>query len=33
LKVKKETGFTLYAGIWKDNAIDANELRKQAWKR
>lgn len=33
IESKKETGFTLNSGIWKDNDIDANELRKQAWKR
>ncbi len=33
IESKKETGFTLNSGIWKYNDIDANELRKQAWKR
>ena len=30
---KKKSDFTLTAGLWKDNAVDANELRKQAWTR
>lgn len=30
---KKKTDFSLSVGLWKDNAIDANELRKQAWNR
>jgi hypothetical protein len=28
---KKESEFTLAAGIWKNREIDANQLRKQAW--
>jgi hypothetical protein len=31
--VEKESGFTLSVGIWKDYAIDAQGLRKQAWER
>ena len=27
-----ETQFSLAKGIWKDFDIDANQLRKQAWK-
>ena len=30
---KKKSDFTLSAGLWKDNAVGANELRKQAWTR
>jgi hypothetical protein len=30
---KKKSDFSLSAGLWKDTAIDANELRKQAWNR
>jgi hypothetical protein len=30
---KKKSDFSLSAGLWKDNVIDANELRKQAWNR
>jgi hypothetical protein len=30
---KKETAFTLAAGIWKDYDLNATELRKQAWGR
>lgn len=30
---KKKSTFSLSVGIWKDYNIDANELRKQAWKR
>lgn len=30
---KKNSAFSLSAGLWKDNAIDANELRRQAWNR
>lgn len=30
---KKKTGFSLSVGLWKDNTIDATELRKQAWNR
>jgi hypothetical protein len=30
---KKKTDFSLSAGLWKDNTIDATELRKQAWSR
>ena len=30
---KKKTDFSLSVGLWKDNSIDANELRKQAWNR
>ena len=29
---KDKSEFSLSAGIWKDNPIDAEELRKQAWK-
>jgi hypothetical protein len=28
---KKKSDFSLSIGLWKDNSIDANELRKQAW--
>lgn len=31
-KKTKETKFSLAKGIWKDSDIDANQLRKQAWK-
>ncbi len=30
---KKKTDFSLSVGLWKDNTIDATELRKQAWNR
>ncbi len=30
---KKKTDFSLSVGLWKDNKIDAAELRKQAWNR
>lgn len=30
---KKKSKFSLSAGLWKDKAIDASELRKQAWNR
>ncbi len=30
---KKKSEFSLSAGLWKDNTIDANELREQAWNR
>jgi len=30
---KKKIGFSLSAGLWKDNSIDANELRKKAWNK
>jgi hypothetical protein len=30
---KKKTDFSLSVGLWKDNTIDATELRKQAWSR
>lgn len=33
VSIKKETDFSLSVGLWKDNSIDANELRKQAWNR
>jgi hypothetical protein len=33
VSAKKKTDFSLSVGLWKDNAIDANELRKQAWNR
>lgn len=33
VSTKKKTDFSLSAGLWKDNTIDANELRKQAWNR
>jgi hypothetical protein len=33
LVAKKKSDFSLSAGIWKDYAIDANELRRQAWNR
>ena len=32
-KTKKEQGFFLSAGIWKDREINAESLRKAAWKR
>jgi len=32
-KPKKESGFFLSAGIWKDREISAESLRKEAWKR
>ena len=31
-KRTSETKFTLSSGIWKDFDIDANQLRKAAWK-
>ncbi len=31
--VRKKSGFSLSAGIWKNYSIDAKELRKQAWNR
>lgn len=31
--LKKKSGFSLSAGIWKDYNIEASELRKQAWTR
>lgn len=33
VSTKKECEFSLSAGLWKDNTIDANELRKKAWGR
>jgi len=30
---KKKSNFSLSVGLWKDNNIDAKELRKQAWDR
>ncbi|MFZ1748769.1 MAG: hypothetical protein WAU01_01185 [Saprospiraceae bacterium] len=30
---KKESKFTLSAGLWKDYNIDSKELRAQAWNR
>lgn len=33
VSTKKKSDFSLSAGLWKDTAIDANELRKQAWNR
>lgn len=33
VSTKKKTDFSLSTGLWKDNTIDANELRKQAWNR
>ena len=32
-KPKKENGFFLSAGIWKDRDISDKELRDSAWKR
>ena len=33
VSAKKKNDFSLSVGLWKDNTIDANELRKQAWNR
>ena len=33
VSTQKECEFSLSAGLWKDNNIDANELRKKAWGR
>lgn len=33
VSTKKKNDFSLSVGLWKDNTIDANELRKQAWNR
>lgn len=33
VSAKKKSDFSLAAGLWKDNVIDANELRKKAWTR
>ncbi len=33
IKTKEKTTFSLSTGIWKDNLIDAEDLRKQAWSR
>jgi len=30
---KKSGKFTLSVGLWKDYAVSADELRKQAWQR
>ena len=30
---KKKSKFSLSAGMWKNNTVDANELRKQAWSK
>ena len=30
---KKKSDFSLSAGMWQDNDIDANDLRTQAWNR
>ncbi|MBX7226264.1 MAG: hypothetical protein K1X55_09545 [Chitinophagales bacterium] len=32
ITTKKKSDFSLSVGIWKDYNIDANELRKNAWK-
>ncbi len=32
IKRTTETKFSLTSGLWKDFEIDANQLRKQAWK-
>jgi hypothetical protein len=32
-KPKKESGFFLSAGIWKDRDISGEDLRNKAWKR
>jgi hypothetical protein len=32
-KTQKKNDFSLATGIWKDNVIDANALRKKAWNR
>lgn len=31
IKIKKEAGFSLSAGIWKDYNIEANKLRQEVW--
>ena len=31
-KIAKDINFSEFVGIWKDNDIDQNTLRKKAWK-
>jgi hypothetical protein len=33
VSIKKKSDFSLSAGLWKDNVVDATELRKRAWNR
>ena len=33
VEIKKEQAFSLSVGLWKDYAIDADQLRKQVWNR